>query len=239
MPPELPNNQELSLKKRARRRLVGAVGLVLLMVIVLPMVLQDRASLAPQDAIKITMPEVRENVVDTKTEAPLAIDQSADALVVAADEGVDSNMKSDGDEKSVANTDAASKPEKKVEVKDKAVATVDSKLTAVKPTEARAETKVEVKPNIEAKPKVEAKAEQKDNESFTIQVGVFSDAANVKQLQAKLKEAGYTSHTEKIATAKGEKIRLRAGNYSSRQAAASALAKLQAAGLTGMVISNE
>jgi DedD protein len=233
MPPELPNNQELSLKKRARRRLVGAVGLVLLMVIVLPMVLQDRASLAPQDAIKITMPEVRENVVDTKTEAPLAIDQSADALVVAADEGVDSNMKSDGDEKSVANTDAASKPEKKVEVKDKAVATVDSKLTAVKPTEARAETKVEVKP------KVEAKAEQKDNESFTIQVGVFSDAANVKQLQAKLKEAGYTSHTEKIATAKGEKIRLRAGNYSSRQAAASALAKLQAAGLTGMVISNE
>lgn len=233
MPPELPNNQELSLKKRARRRLVGAVSLVLLMVIVLPMVLQDRASLAPQDAIKITMPEVRENVVDTKTEAPLAIDQSADALVVAADEGVDSNMKSDGDEKSVANTDAASKPEKKVEVKDKAVATVDSKLTAVKPTEARAETKVEVKP------KVEAKAEQKDNESFTIQVGVFSDAANVKQLQAKLKEAGYASHTEKIATAKGEKIRLRAGNYSSRQAAASALAKLQAAGLTGMVISNE
>ena len=233
MPPELPNNQELSLKKRACRRLVGAVSLVLLMVIVLPMVLQDRASLAPQDAIKITMPEVRENVVDTKTEAPLAIDQSADALVVAADEGVDSNMKSDGDEKSVANTDAASKPEKKVEVKDKAVATVDSKLTAVKPTEARAETKVEVKP------KVEAKAEQKDNESFTIQVGVFSDAANVKQLQAKLKEAGYTSHTEKIATAKGEKIRLRAGNYSSRQAAASALAKLQAAGLTGMVISNE
>ena len=233
MPPELPNTQELSLKKRARRRLVGAVGLVLLMVIVLPMVLQDRASLAPQDAIKITMPGVRENVVDTKTEAPLAIDQSADALVVAADEGVDSNMKSDGDEKSVANTDAASKPEKKVEVKDKAVATVDSKLTAVKPTEARAETKVEVKP------KVEAKAEQKDNESFTIQVGVFSDAANVKQLQAKLKEAGYTSHTEKIATAKGEKIRLRAGNYSSRQAAASALAKLQAAGLTGMVISND
>jgi len=233
MPPELPNNQELSLKKRARRRLVGAVGLVLLMVIVLPMVLQDRASLAPQDAIKITMPEVRENVVDTKTEAPLAIDQSADALVVATDEGVDGNMKSDVDEKSVANTDATSKPEKKVEVKDKAVATLDSKLTAVKPTEARAETKIEVKP------KVEAKAEQKDNESFTIQVGVFSDAANVKQLQAKLKEAGYASHTEKIATAKGEKIRLRAGNYSSRQAAASALAKLQAAGLTGMVISNE
>ena len=32
MPPELTNDQELSLKKRARRRLVGAIALVLLMV---------------------------------------------------------------------------------------------------------------------------------------------------------------------------------------------------------------
>jgi DedD protein len=58
MPPELPNDQELSLKKRARRRLVGAIALVLLMVIVLPMILQDRSALAPQAPIKITMPDV-------------------------------------------------------------------------------------------------------------------------------------------------------------------------------------
>ena len=54
MPPVLANDQELALKKRARRRLVGAVALVLLMVIVLPMILKDRAALAPQEAIKIT-----------------------------------------------------------------------------------------------------------------------------------------------------------------------------------------
>lgn len=35
-------DQGLSFKKRARRRLVGAIALVLLMVIILPMVLEDR-----------------------------------------------------------------------------------------------------------------------------------------------------------------------------------------------------
>ena len=57
MAADSPNNLELALKKRARRRLVGAFALVLFMVIILPMVLQDRAALAPQEAIKISMPD--------------------------------------------------------------------------------------------------------------------------------------------------------------------------------------
>jgi DedD protein len=54
-----------------------------------------------------------------------------------------------------------------------------------------------------------------------------------------LKKAGFASHTEKINTAKGEKIRLKAGNFSSRQAAVSALSKLKSENLSGMVISND
>lgn len=47
---------ELNLKKRARRRLVGAIALVLLMVILLPMLLKDRAASNPQEKITITLP---------------------------------------------------------------------------------------------------------------------------------------------------------------------------------------
>jgi len=73
MPPDTDHDQELSLKKRARRRLVGAIGLVLLMVGVLPMVLQDRASLTPSAAIKITMAGVDAGVVEPiAAPAPLA-----------------------------------------------------------------------------------------------------------------------------------------------------------------------
>jgi len=61
---------------------------------------------------------------------------------------------------------------------------------------------------------------------------------NVKLLQEKLKQEGLTSKTENIATAKGEKIRLKAGVFKSRQEAAYALVKLQEDNLTGMVISN-
>ena len=47
---------ELNFKKRARRRLVGAIALVLLMVILLPMLLKDRAASNPQSQITITLP---------------------------------------------------------------------------------------------------------------------------------------------------------------------------------------
>jgi DedD protein len=107
------------------------------------------------------------------------------------------------------------------------------KKEEVKPTETK-------KPDVKVTEAIEpvAKPSSTSGDSFTIQVGVFSDIANVKQLQVRLKEVGLDSRTENITTPKGEKIRLRAGRFSSRQEAADALTKLQAADLTGMVISN-
>ena len=236
MPPELTNDQELSLKKRARRRLVGAIALVLLMVIVLPMVLQDRASLAPQTAVKITMPEMSSSVVAT-TENQSVVTPSASAqiseLPVMAGEGASPNvvtdearatskvdsMKNDAEKRSDESKKAVVKPEEKLEVKETLAKLPEVKSDELKP----AETKVQ----------------QKSSENFAIQIGVYSEGANIKQLQAKLKEAGYVSYSEKITTDKGEKTRLRAGNYPSRQEASAALVKLQKAGFSGIVISHE
>ncbi len=50
------SDQELILKKRARRRLVGAIALVVLMVTVLPMVLKDRSQEKAEDHVKINLP---------------------------------------------------------------------------------------------------------------------------------------------------------------------------------------
>ncbi|MEO1948193.1 MAG: sporulation protein, partial [Methylophilaceae bacterium] len=47
----------LIFRKRARRRLVGAIALVLLMVILLPRVLEDRAQTNTQQDIAIVMPD--------------------------------------------------------------------------------------------------------------------------------------------------------------------------------------
>ncbi|PKO52332.1 MAG: hypothetical protein CVU27_04115 [Betaproteobacteria bacterium HGW-Betaproteobacteria-20] len=202
MSPELPKDLELSLKKRARRRLVGAIALVLLMVIILPMILQDRTAPTPKDAIKITM-EASEPLIDENAtqQAPV---------------------------------DAIATPQEPVSP----MVTDDPITEVIDKVEPKTAAKVAVPEPVKTKP-ADAKQLEKISGSFAIQVGVYSDLANVKQLQAKLKEAGFASHTEKIATSKGEKIRLRVGKFPSRQEAADALNKLKQSGFSGMVISND
>jgi DedD protein len=227
MPPDLPNEQELILKKRARRRLVGAVALVLLMIIILPRVLQDRANLAPQEAIKITMPEQQADTYSSNVVpvAPEVADNTTPELTSSANAEMTAPVeepvepKIEKENKASAIKAEAEKQKPVVKVEKEAVA----KVTEPKSTPAPASTN----------------DQSKATDSFTVQVGVYSDIANVKQLQEKLKQAGYTSRTEKVTTPNGEKIRLRAGKFSSRQEAASALTKIQAAGLSGMVISHE
>jgi DedD protein len=217
MPPDLPNEQELMLKKRARRRLVGAVALVLLMVIILPQVLQDRALLAQQEPIRITMPEIAnvnpEPVVNHAVVEP-AVSQP-DVAVVEPVKPVEPVL-------DVKEPVAAKKPESAPP--KEALALQAEKTVAVKT------------PDVS---KTEIKTPVKSAETFTVQVGVYSDTANVKRLQDQLKQAGFSTHTEKVKTPKGESLRLKAGSFNSREDAVVALAKIKELGLSGIVIGND
>lgn len=247
MPPVLQNNEELSLKKRARRRLVGAIALVFLMVIILPRILQDRVALAPQEVIKISMPAVvviktakaiEDNLMPVeaaiKSEPQPQIDLAASEEVVMPDASVATKLPVIADKHQVDDSKKTNVAKNEQETKK-----LPEKSTDANRTEAKAsEPKVVEAKSVEVKA-VEIKSLQKNEGNFTIQVGVFSDMTNVKQLQTKLKQAGLNSRTERITTPKGEKIRLRAGSFSSRQDAAYGLTKMQAVDLTGMVISND
>jgi DedD protein len=222
MPPDLPNEQALILKKRARRRLVGAIALVLLMVIVLPRILEDRANQTTQESIKITMPEQLTANSDTDTENNLVPENEPPVTELNTEAEIESLAAQQVEPVSEAPTPEVSiQPEKPTQVKP--------------PAPKKQPEKAEI-PVVKPEPKTVASAG--DNGSFTVQVGVFSDAANVKQLQEKLKQAGFSSYTEKISTPNGQKIRLRAGKFSSRQQASDALNTIKSAGLSGMVISN-
>lgn len=183
---------ELNLKKRARRRLVGAIALVLLMLIVLPMILKDRAAITPAEKVTITLPSEQSQT------APSDFDSS----IVPAEPAT-------------------------------AVIEEDEPKPATEPA-----PKVVNEPNVGAvAPIKEAPAKVTAGQKFYVQVGVFSDAANVKQLQTKLSDLGYQSQTEKISTDKGQKIRLRTQMFGDRNEAAIALENIKDAGLTGMVVS--
>lgn len=236
MPPDLPNEQELTLKKRARRRLVGAIALVLLMVIVLPQVLQDRAALSQQEPIKITMPVVA-NATPEPTFKTAAVESPVEQQLVqhevSAKTASETELSTDvKDGPDVNDTDT-----KKPTAETVAVKIVDNKLANDSAPLVQIEKKVEAKTAETNKPDVKTPIRQK--ELFTVQVGVYSDAANVKRLQEQLKQAGFSTHTEKVKTPKGESIRLKAGSYGSRQDAVAALAKLKEIGLSGIVIGNE
>jgi DedD protein len=199
------SDQELNFKKRARRRLVGAIALVLLMIIVLPMLLKDRASSQQQEKIIITLPGEQQTVTPA---APSDFDSSIVPTEPANPVSVvESNVPT-------ADSEAGAKPEKETPAPAN---DMPAKAAQVKP--------------IESKPVEEKK------HHFYVQIGVFSDEANVKQLQGKLGDLGYKSQTEKITTDKGQKIRLKTQIFSDRNEAAIALQNIKDAGLTGMVVS--
>lgn len=183
---------ELNLKKRARRRLVGAIALVLLMVIVLPMILKDRAAITPAEKIIITLPNEQSQPAPSDFDSSIVPAEPADAV-----------------------TDET-KPEALPEKETNIATSADTEATA---------------------PAKDTSAKETAGNKFYVQVGVFSDAGNVKQLQAKLTDLGYKSQTEKISTDKGQKIRLRTQVFGDRNEAAIALENIKDAGLTGMVVS--
>jgi len=212
------NDQELTLKKRARRRLVGAIALVLFMVIVLPMVLKDRSNKQPADEVTITLNDNKPAIV------PEVSDFDSN-VVPASEEAVEANAQQSEQPSTIQSEaiedDAEATPKSQVETENSKSQQVAINPPAIKQPET---------------PKTDSK-KSTTNAKFYVQIGVFSDEANVKKLQAKLTDLGYKSQTEKIDTAKGKKIRLRTQLLGERNDAAIALQNIKDAGLTGMVVS--
>lgn len=209
MAAEQLNEQEIQFKKRARRRLVGAIALVLLMVTVLPMLLDDRTVKTPQQEIAITIPS-QENSDFTSKVVPITPETQPQAAPEPEPEP-------EAIDESAAMTKADSEP-----VAQPAEKADAAKAPAAKPAE---------------KPVAEKPAPQAAGaEPYAVQIGVFSTMASIKRLQQKLSAQGYQSYTEKLSTDHGEKMRLRAGPFANRAEAEKAAAKIKDAGMAGMVV---
>lgn len=216
MATEKLSEQEIQFRKRARRRLVGAIALVLLMVTVLPMVLDDREAQAPQPEIAVNIPSQEGGDFASRI---VPVDPAAE-IAAAPNQSPETPVEVAPPQPAPAPTpvpEPAPVPEPKVEVKPAPAPVAPAKVEAPKPA------------TPEKKPVA--------GDGFAVQIGVFSDAGNVKQMQDKLAAAGFKSYTEKLGMPGGTKIRLRVGSYSTRAEAEKALEKLKAAGSTGMVVS--
>ncbi|MBI5436367.1 MAG: SPOR domain-containing protein [Nitrosomonadales bacterium] len=182
-------DDEASLKRKARRRLIGAVALTIAIVVLLPMLLDSEPRPVGRD-IELRIPD-KDKVGEF---APRIGLPSASAPAAAL---------------------PAATPAPAPVIADTAIAA--SQVVAASKAS-------------ESKPAEQAQAEPQ--QSFVVQIGAFTKTESAHYLQKKLSKEGFKVYTEKA----GDKTRVRAGPYATREAADKVIRKLEAQGLHPVVI---
>lgn len=236
----MSDNDNLELKKRSRRRLVGAAALALIAAIVLPIVMDDEP-VAPLTDIQVTIPErsvdarpigAREPIVEPVSDLPPELPQPLEVPPVV---------------------EAQPAPEPKPQPEPKPApepAPEPEPKPAPKP-EPKPEPKPAPKP--EPKPEPGPPAEPEESEEarrarailegrapqsaageatqLLVQVGAFSDETKARTRQIDLAAKGFASFIETA----GGVSRVRMGPFAARAEAEAMIARLRSAGFDGVV----
>lgn len=238
-----PDSADSTFKRRARRRLIGSIALVLVAVITLPWIfdaekkpldLDVSVQIPSQDAVTVRPPAAG----SAKPKSVEPREPKASPLPTAEREaGAPSSQVASG-----AAAQAEAKPEPKVEQKP------DSKVAAK--ADPKGASKPDPKPEpAPAVPKIEearvkailddqaaAGAGNKDAGGFAVQIGAFASEEKVREARDKLAVAGFKSYTEKLESKDGERTRVRAGPFSGREAAEAARAKISTLGFSSAAV---
>lgn len=235
-------------KQRARRRLVGAIALVLAAIVILPMVLDSHPKPVTDD-IAIDIPS---HPAPKGAAAPARDDDDDTQAGVAPD-----NPPAPG----ASSLAAASAPAAAPAVKAPSVQTAQSApaQTQAQPAQQQTAQTAQAQPKPAAKP-AQSAANNATNSAtntatgsaktatgsddsgapaappgarFAVQLGAFSSDAAANKWVTKLKAAGVPAYTEQRKDADGTtRTLLRAGPFADRAAATEAIAKVRGAGLT-------
>ncbi|HIH2616191.1 TPA: SPOR domain-containing protein [Burkholderia cenocepacia] len=219
-------------KQRARRRLVGAIALVVAAVIVLPMVLDSHPKPVTDDiAIDIPNRPAHQAVAPrdddgSDVQAGVAHDEppASDTTVAAAPAPAPKDAAKPAAKPDTTTTASVTPP--KPAPKPAAPA---AKPAAPKPAPATVANAGAASPDSgdASSPASPAGAR------FAVQLGSFKDDATARSWATKLKSAGVPAYVEHRKQADGSTATLlRAGPFADRSAASAAIAKVREAGLT-------
>jgi DedD protein len=289
------SEEEIRLRKRARRRLIGAIALTTLVVVTLPMVLDSEPRPIGDDiAVQIPSPNSGPYAPKGQADAPRAavsatasgtvgspppepapadrppaaaaaaapapVRPVAPASATPADQQIEvaGALRSPSDAgaaAAAAAADARAAAEAAAAARASAARVAESKAAESKAAEAiaaeskAAESKAAqaARAPTEAKPAPAKAAEAKagdtkaatgdaDAKSFVIQLGAFSEVNRAKDRHAQLVNAGVKGYTEVVKTPTGDKTRVRAGPFPSRDAAEKANERLKTLGMTDGIV---
>ena len=229
------SDEEVQLKKRARRRLVGAIVLVTAVAVVLPMVLDTEPKSVSQN-VTIQIPPSDSTPFTPKGGVPAASTADNGGMtpspVSPAPAAPEPQAAPIPAPERNGGAGIAGEHEKTA---DAPKAAEDSKPAEAPKTAEKETKKLPVKEA--AKPPAAKEAvKAAPNGKFVVQVAALADTAKAKQLQQRVAGAGVKTYTEVVRTAKGNVTRVRAGPYATREAAEKARGLLKTAGLDGKVV---
>lgn len=225
------SEEELLLRKRARRRLVGAIVLVLVSIIVLPAVFDEPKSSNEKQEIAINLPSAN----NSKTINHLPKDELVSIESFNDDDPsieFQNKMKAASqvdDETTELPSDRKHLPIPGIKPKiDRPVVPIRDTVAAIAST-----PKIDATASaISAVPPIIPTASVDATKGFVIQLGAYSDQTKAKQQQANLITNGFKAYTE----THNEVMRVRIGPFTTRAAAENELKKLKKIGLEGVVI---
>ncbi len=187
--------EAIEIRRRGRRRLLGAIVIVALLVVFIPMLLDTEPKRAPTEPAMQIPP--RQGI------PPLPAPARAKPAPPPAP----------------APAKSASAP--------------GAARSGGKPPAQEAAAVARVTPE---GPKAAAAHATPRLEGFAVQVGAFRDEETLRQARAKLAAAGIAHYTERLDGSAGGLTRLRAGPFSTREAAERARAALERISLHGQVV---
>jgi len=225
-----PTTEASEVRRRGRQRLIGAIALVAILVVFVPMVL-DSGPRQPRNEPDLSIP--------SKADAPplpapskaapskVAEAKPADPAPPAAPRTADAPKAADSPK--VASVDnAPAKP-------------LDARVLESKPPstpKAAPPAGAAPAPDKGARGQAPSGAQSPSPklEGFAVQVGAFRDESKLDQARQKVFAAKIPHYTERLEAQGGPLTRLRAGPFATREAAEAALATLKRSAVDGKVV---
>ena len=226
-----------TMRRRARRRLVGAVAIALTAVVVVPMLFDpDPKPLGADVEINIPAQDTPFEPESPAVNAPEPAAQAAEATLPEANDVAPDALPPQ--EKALPAPAVVSKETKSVASKPASVEKALEKAVAVKPA-VKAEPKPTAKPD-DSKNVAQAKTASKPakadaafaSKGFYLQLGAFSSEPNAQALLKKVNDAGFKASL--LAT--NGQYRVRVGPIAERDKAEQMAAKLKEKGLKPLMI---
>jgi DedD protein len=212
-----PLSAELELKRRGRRRLIGAITLGLLAFVFVPMFFDKEPRREGQNGG--TRTEISVQIPPKDGQPPLA-----DPLKVMPPPSVTASPSPPPPQQPevAAPTTAELVPSPGI-------------AKAIVPEPAKGVPKAAASKLVDKPPTRSAEPAARKT-GFVVQVGAFSDAAKIKESIDRVRESGFAHYTETVDVKSGKVTRVRAGPFATKDKADAALARIKLNGGDGKIV---